>query len=53
MIRLVAFVLGGAALGGVAGCFGSCRSGVCPLTSTWWGGALYGAVIGYIIGNNL
>jgi len=50
MIRVMAFVLGGALIGGVVGYFGSCQSGTCPLTSTWWGGAAYGAVMGLVIG---
>jgi len=30
------------------GYFGQCTSGTCPLTSTWWRGALYGGVLGLI-----
>jgi hypothetical protein len=44
--RFLLPVLAGAALGAVVGYFGSCSSGTCPLTSTWWRGALYGAVLG-------
>lgn len=36
----------GAILGGVMGYLGQCTSGTCPLTSTWWRGALYGGVLG-------
>ena len=36
----------GAALGSLMGYFGQCSSGTCPLTSTWWRGAIYGGVIG-------
>ncbi|MFN2476410.1 MAG: DUF6132 family protein [Chthoniobacterales bacterium] len=36
----------GALLGALLGYFGQCASGTCPLTSTWWRGALYGAVLG-------
>ena len=28
---------------------GECSSGTCPLTSTWWRGALYGAAIGLLV----
>ena len=38
----------GAVLGGIAGHFGQCHNGTCPLTSTWWRGALYGAVWGLL-----
>ena len=53
MIRGILVVAAGAALGALAGYFGSCRSGACPLTSTWWGGSLYGALIGYMIGQTI
>jgi len=36
----------GAVLGAALGYFGQCTSGMCPLTSTWWRGAIYGAVLG-------
>jgi hypothetical protein len=36
----------GALLGAAFGYFGQCTSGTCPLTSTWWRGALYGATLG-------
>ena len=38
----------GAALGAALGYFGQCTSGTCPLTSTWWRGAIYGGVIGLL-----
>lgn len=38
----------GALLGSVMGYYGQCSSGACPLTSTWWRGALYGAFIGWL-----
>ena len=47
---LVLGVLIGAALGAALGYFGQCTSGTCPLTSTWWRGALYGAVLGVLFG---
>jgi hypothetical protein len=34
------------AIGAALGYYGQCSSGTCPLTSTWWRGALYGAFIG-------
>lgn len=40
----------GALLGAGLGYFGQCTSGTCPLTSTWWRGALYGAGLGAIFG---
>jgi hypothetical protein len=41
-------ILIGALLGAALGYFGQCSSGTCPLTSTWWRGAIYGAVLGTI-----
>ena len=38
----------GACLGAALGYFGQCTSGTCPLTSTWWRGAIYGGVIGLL-----
>ena len=38
----------GAALGALMGYFGQCSSGTCPLTSTWWRGAIYGGVLGLL-----
>lgn len=46
VIRLVAGILVGGALGAVMGYFGKCSSGACPLTATPWRGAIYGAVMG-------
>ena len=39
----------GASLGAAMGYFGQCTSGTCPLTSTWWRGALYGAFLGLVV----
>jgi hypothetical protein len=50
---LVAVVIGaalGSALGSALGYFGQCSSGTCPLTSTWWRGAIYGGVLGLLFG---
>lgn len=48
-LRFIAIILAGAVLGGVVGYFGQCTSGTCPLTSTWWRGALYGGLLGLIM----
>jgi len=50
MNRVIIAVLLGIALGSALGYFGQCSSGTCPLTSTWWRGAIYGGVIGLIFG---
>ncbi len=39
----------GAGLGAAMGYFGQCTSGTCPLTSTWWRGALYGGFLGLVV----
>ncbi len=39
-------ILAGVIIGAITGHFGSCSSGACPLTSTWWRGAIYGGVLG-------
>ncbi len=48
-VRFTLMVLGGAVLGALLGYFGQCTSGTCPLTSTWWRGALYGAFMGLLL----
>jgi hypothetical protein len=47
-MRFLAPILVGALLGATMGFFGQCTSGTCPLTSTWWRGALYGGVLGLL-----
>lgn len=47
--RFLLPVLIGVALGAALGYFGQCTSGTCPLTSTWWRGALYGGTMGLLI----
>lgn len=47
-VRFAVTILAGAALGALLGFFGHCTSGTCPLTSTWWRGALYGGGLGLI-----
>jgi hypothetical protein len=46
MLRLILIPLAGSVLGGLMGYFGQCTSGACPLTATWWRGAIFGAVMG-------
>ncbi|MBI5690697.1 MAG: hypothetical protein HZC55_11445 [Verrucomicrobia bacterium] len=48
LLRFALTVLGGALLGALLGTFGQCTSGTCPLTSTWWRGALYGGTLGLL-----
>ena len=48
LLRFTLTVFAGAALGAALGYFGQCTSGTCPLTSTWWRGALYGAGLGLL-----
>lgn len=45
MLRILVIVLIGAGIGALLGHFGQCAGGTCPLTSTWWRGALYGATL--------
>lgn len=52
LIRFGLIVLGGAALGALMGALGQCTSGTCPLTSTWWRGAIYGGVLGLLIASS-
>lgn len=52
LVRFILTVLAGAALGAAMGYFGQCTSGTCPLTSTWWRGALYGGFIGLLLALN-
>lgn len=48
MSRFVFPILIGGAIGAAMGYFGQCTSGACPLTSTWWRGAIYGAALGLL-----
>lgn len=47
-MSLMISVLIGGGLGALLGYFGKCSSGTCPLTSTWWRGAIYGVVLGFM-----
>lgn len=49
MLRFIITVGVGVLLGSVLGYFGQCSSGTCPLTSTWWRGALYGGFLGLLL----
>ena len=49
VLRFAAIVLAGALVGGLMGYFGQCTSGTCPLTATWWRGALYGGFLGLLM----
>jgi hypothetical protein len=49
ILRLILFVLGGAALGFVYYRFIGCRSGACILSSNPYIATLYGAVMGYLV----
>ena len=49
MTSLLLYGLIGSAAGAVMGYFGQCSSGSCPLTSTWWRGAIYGSVMGLLL----
>jgi hypothetical protein len=46
MLQLIIAVGIGVGLGALLGYFGQCSSGTCPLTATWWRGAIYGGVMG-------
>jgi hypothetical protein len=49
MLRFLMPPLAGAVFGALMGHFGRCAGGGCPLTSTWWRGALYGAFLGLLL----
>jgi Family of unknown function (DUF6132) len=48
MLRLILILSIGAGGGALLGYFGQCSSGACPLTATWWRGAIYGSVLGLL-----
>lgn len=50
MLPVIFSVLIGGGLGAALGYTGQCSSGTCPLISTWWRGALYGAALGLLFG---
>jgi hypothetical protein len=49
VLRFLVPIAIGAGLGALLGHFGHCTSGTCPLTSTWWRGALYGGFLGLLL----
>ena len=49
MTRFILPILVGAAIGSALGYFGQCTSGTCPLTATWWRGALFGTLFGVLV----
>jgi hypothetical protein len=49
LLKLLLIVALGSGLGALLGYFGQCNSGTCPLTSTWWRGALYGGVMALLL----
>jgi hypothetical protein len=50
VLSLILSVVIGGGVGAALGYFGQCSSGTCPLTSTWWRGAIYGAAMGLLFG---
>jgi len=53
ILRAAIGLLTGGGLGAIMGYFGQCSTGACPLTSTWWRGAIYGGVMGLILSLSL
>jgi hypothetical protein len=49
-MRLVIFVLVGAALGFAWHRFVGCRTGTCPITANRYTSMLYGAAMGFLLG---
>lgn len=49
MFSAVIKVIVGCLIGALLGHYGKCSSGTCPLTSTWWRGAIYGGVLGLLL----
>jgi hypothetical protein len=49
VLKFLAYLLVGVGIGALLGYFGQCSSGTCPLTSTWWRGALYGGFLGLLM----
>lgn len=45
-LRIMIGIVVGALIGAALGYFGQCSSGTCPLTSTWWRGAMWGGAMG-------
>lgn len=49
IVRFIIPLLSGATFGAYFGHYGLCCDSACPLTSTWWRGAFYGAGIGLLL----
>ncbi len=49
ILRMVLFVLGGAAVGLAYQRFVGCRTGACMITSNPYVATLYGALMGYLV----
>jgi hypothetical protein len=49
ILHAALIIAGGVCLGALMGYFGQCSSGTCPLTSTWWRGALYGGFLALMV----
>lgn len=50
VLRLAISIIAGVLLGAAMGYLGQCSSGACPLTANWWRGAIYGGVMGLLVG---
>jgi len=53
IIKILLGVLIGGAIGAVAGYFGKCSSGACPLTANPYRGAIYGTIVGALLASAL
>jgi thioredoxin len=49
ILMIIGTIVVGAIIGGIIGYYGKCNTGQCPLTSTPWGGAIWGALLASII----
>ena len=49
ILRTIIGLVAGGGIGAIMGYFGQCSSGACPLTSTWWRGAIHGGLTGLLI----
>lgn len=49
MFRIILGILLGGVIGGVIGYYGKCASGMCPLTSNPYSGAIWGGLMGALL----
>ncbi len=49
ILMITGIIAIGAVVGGIIGYYGKCNTGQCPLTSTPWGGAIWGGLLASII----